>query len=554
MMRNGFNQYGLNRSWKEPKSYVGYDNFSRGNYWLLTENYFNINSEILATYNKKFIDNFTIRASAGGANRWNSLRSQNQNTDGLVIPEFYNLSNSANPLRGSNRNTEERVSSAFATLDFEFFNGIFLGFTGRNDWVSTMPVQNNSFFYPSASLSGVITDFVDLNNYKISFLKLRGSWSKVGNGSIADGSNEPYNHLSGYSPGVNWNNTPSLQYPGLLIDPNISPEFSETVELGGDIRLFNGKIGIDAAWYNIRNYNKIYPVPMSGSSGYTSRLINAGETVRKGFEIVVTANPIKSANFSWNISANYSQAHNYLKSSPNGTDRLGPIKEGERMDREFWYKYLHSPGGQLILGPNGFPVDDPYLRHMGNTDPDFFFGVQNNFTYNAFTLGISVDGRIGGVMYSTTNQKMWWGGTHPGTVNQYRDDANNGIASYIAPGLVVADGSVTYDSDGNITEDTRVYAPNSTPVNYISWNVNTSNAYLTHYYDQSFVKLREVTLTYNIPTSVLAKTFFKKVNIGFVGRNLALFSDMPNVDPDGGRDNLQTPSTRNVGFNLNLSF
>jgi TonB-linked SusC/RagA family outer membrane protein len=553
MVRNGFNQYGLNRSWMEPKSYVGYDNFSRGNYWLLTENYFNINSEILATYSKKLVDNITLRVSAGGANRWNSLRSQNQNTDGLVIPGFYNLSNSANPLRGSNRNLEERVSSAFGTLDLEIYNGIFLGFTARNDWVSTMPVQNNSFFYPSASLSGVITDFVDLNNYKISFFKLRGSWSKVGNGSIT-GPNAPYDHLSGYNAGTSWNNIPSLQYPGLLIDPNISPEFSETIELGADIRLFNGKIGIDGAWYNIRDYNEITEVPMSTSSGYTSRLINAGERERKGFEIVVTATPVKSVNFSWNIAANYSQAHTYLKVSPNGTDRLGPLKVGDRMDREFWYKYQRSPGGQLILGANGFPLDDPYLRHMGNTDPDFIFGVQNNFTYKDFTIGISVDGRIGGIMYSTTNQKMWWGGTHPGTVNQYRDDANNGIASYIAPGLIVVEGNAAYDSDGNITEDTRIYAPNTTPVNYISWNINTSNAYLTHYYDQSFVKLREVTLSYNVPASILTKTFFTKANIGFVGRNLALFSDMPNVDPDGGRDNLQTPSTRNVGFNLNLTF
>ena len=226
------------------------------------------------------------------------------------------------------------------------------------------------------------------------------------------------------------------------------------------------------------------------------------------------------------------------------------------MDKQFWYKYQESAGGQLILGANGFPLDDPYLRNMGTYDADFFFGVQNNFTYKNFTLGISVDGRIGGVQYSTTNQKMWWGGTHPGTVNQFRDDANNGIASYIAKGLVVVEGSATYDSDGNVTEDTRKYAPNSTPVNYISWNVNTSNYAYTNYsyYNQSFVKLREITLSYNVPQSILTKTFFTKANIGLVGRNLALWSKMPNVDPDGGFDNLQTPSTRNVGFNLNFTF
>ena len=193
-------------------------------------------------------------------------------------------------------------------------------------------------------------------------------------------------------------------------------------------------------------------------------------------------------------------------------------------------------------------------RQLGYTDPDFIFGIQNTLTYKNFTLGVSFDGRIGGKMYSTTNQKMWWGGTHPGTVNQFRDDANEGLATYIADGVVVVEGDVTYDEEGNILNDTRIYAPNTTPVNYISWNINTSNAYLNHYYDQSFVKLREVTLTYNFPRTMLEKTFLSRASISLVGRNLALWSDVPEVDPDTGKDNLQTPSTRNMGFNLNFSF
>jgi TonB-linked SusC/RagA family outer membrane protein len=556
MLRSGINQHGLNRTWKEPKSYVAYDYLSRGNFSLLTETNFNINTDFLAQYNKKFGANVNIRVSAGGANRWNTFRQQTQTTDGLVIPGFYNLSNSANPLRGTNAFQEEKVNSVYGTLDLELYNGIFLGVTGRNDWVSTMPLQNNSFFYPSASLSGVISDFIDLNNYKISFLKVRGSWSKVTDGRITVNGSSPYQHIPGYSPGINWNNTPSLQLPGTLIDPNISPQSSETYEAGLDVRLFSGRLGVDAAFYRIRDFNNIYNLPISNSSGYTNRLVNGGEFLRKGFEITVTANPLKTTALTWNITANYSQYHRYLEASFDGSNRLGSIKVGERMDQDFWYKYQTSPGGQLILGLNGFPVDDPYLRHMGNTDPNFIFGIQNNLTYKNFILGISFDGRVGGVMYSTTNQKMWWGGTHPNTVNQYRDDANNGIASYIAPGLVVVEGSATYDSDGNIIEDTRIYAPNSTPVNYIAWNVNTSNYAYTNYsyYNQSFVKLREITITYQVPSSILSKTFFTKANIGVVGRNLAVWTKVPNVDPDTGSDNLQTPSTRNIGINLNFTF
>jgi hypothetical protein len=157
-------------------------------------------------------------------------------------------------------------------------------------------------------------------------------------------------------------------------------------------------------------------------------------------------------------------------------------------------------------------------------------------------------------MYSTTNQKMWWGGTHPGTVNQFRDDANNGLATYVADGVVVAEGSVEYDAQGNIIDDTRVFAPNTTPVNYISWNIETSNAYLNHYYDQSYAKLREITLTYTIPKKLLTNFFMKSASISLVGRNLALWSDMPEVDPDANGDDLQTPSSRSMGFNVNFSF
>ena len=148
-LRTGINQYNLNRTFKEPKSYVAYDYVSQGNFMLSSQAELNLNTDFIAQYVKELSENFTIRASAGGANRWRTFRYQRQSTDGLVVPEFFNLSNSANPLRGENSHQEQKVNSVYGTLDFEFFGGIFLGVTGRNDWVSTLPVQNNSFFYPS---------------------------------------------------------------------------------------------------------------------------------------------------------------------------------------------------------------------------------------------------------------------------------------------------------------------------------------------------------------------------------------------------------------------
>ena len=557
-LRTGINQYNLNRTFKEPKSYVAYDYVSQGNFMLSSQAELNLNTDFIAQYVKELSENFTIRASAGGANRWRTFRYQRQSTDGLVVPEFFNLSNSANPLRGENSHQEQKVNSVYGTLDFEFFGGIFLGVTGRNDWVSTLPVQNNSFFYPSVSLAGVISDFTDLSAAKISFLKLRASWSRVSDGQIADLHPiyrfYPYQHIQAYNPGVNWNNAPSLSFPSVLLNPDIKPESSDTYEIGADARFLEGRLGLDVALYRIRDFDNITSVPMSLGSGYTSRLENGGEFLRKGIEITLTATPVRTTAFSWDVTVNWSQYRRYLESVYDGSDRIGFIKVGTRTDQIYGFSYAYTPGGKLILQDNGFPQEDAFIRMLGYSNPDYIFGIQNSLSFGNFNLVISADGRVGGKMYSSTNQKMWWGGTHPGTVNQYRDDANEGIASYVADGVTVVEGAVEYDSDGNVLSDTRVYAPNTTPVNYISWNINTSNAYLNHYYNASFIKLREITLTYNLPQSLLSKTFMDRASVSLVGRNLVVWSDVPEVDPDPGEDSLQTPSVRNLGFNVNFIF
>jgi hypothetical protein len=558
-LRTGFNQYTLNRDWKTPKSYVRYDVFSRGNFELRSENELNLNTDFITAYTKKISENFSIRASVGAANRWRTFRRQDQETDGLVIPGFFNLSNSENPLRGQNLLEEEKVNSIYGTLDAELFGGIFLGFTGRNDWVSTLPVTNNSFFYPSVSLSAVLSDFIDLTSYKVSFLKLRSSWSRVSDGKIIDPDDDPtatypYEHIQAYDPGVNWNNTPSVSYPKILINPDLHPETSDTYEAGLDARFFEGRLGVDLALYRIRDFNVLYRVPISEGTGFEERLENGVEFIRKGIEITLTGTPVKSGSFSWDVVVNWSQFRKYLESVYGGADKLDNIPVGTRYDRIYGFSYMYSQEGKLVLQENGFPQNDPYNRMLGYEDPDFIFGFLNTFSYKNFSLTVSADGRIGGTMYSTTNQKMWWGGTHPSTVNEHREAANEGSATYVADGVVVVEGDVEYDIDGNIVNDTRVYAPNTTPVNYISWNVNTSNAFLNHYYDASFVKLREITLTYNFPGTLLSKTFMQKASVSLVGRNLFLWADMNEVDPDPGEDNLQTPSTRSIGFNLNFTF
>jgi hypothetical protein len=210
----------------------------------------------------------------------------------------------------------------------------------------------------------------------------------------------------------------------------------------------------------------------------------------------------------------------------------------------------------VIYNTNGFPLADNFQRFVGNQDPDWIYGIENSFSYKNFSLRFLVDGRIGGMIYSTTNQKMWWGGTNPGTVNAFRDDANAGKSTYVGKGVVVTGGAATYDANGDITSDTRTFATNTQAVNYIDYMTNTSNGANNNYnyFSQTFLKLREVTLTWRVPGKWLKGTFFHSADVSAVGRNLLLFSKMPNVDPDAGADNLQTPSTRSMGFNVNLKF
>ncbi|WOD43883.1 SusC/RagA family TonB-linked outer membrane protein [Hwangdonia lutea] len=547
--RTGFNSSTTNRDWKEPQSIIGYGSLSKGDYFLNSSTAFSLNVDLIASYSKEINEDLKFNASVGASTRYWDNRNLSLRTDGLTIPDYYNTANSINPLKGSNWYGKELVNSIYTTLDVEFLRAFYLGITGRQDWVSTLPVKNNNFFYPSVSFSAVISDLVDFGD-PISFVKLRGSWANVSDGRTG----ATYSHLTAYNNGISWNNNSSLNYPSTLLNDDINPETSDTYEVGLDIRFFKSRLKLDATYYSIKETNNIVTVPISITSGFGSRLINGNEYARTGVEFILAGTPIKSDDFRWDIATNWSSSHRTLESVYDGSDRIGNIKVGSRTDQIYSTPYLKTPGGQLIYGSNGFPLNDTFSRRRGYSDANWVYGFQNTFTYKDFSLNVAFDGRLGGLIYSTTNQKMWWSGTHPGTVNEHREAANNGVDSFIGPGVVVVGGDVEYDIYGNITNDTRVYAPNTTKINYISWNKNTSNAVLDHYYSQSFLKLREITLTYNIPQKYTSALNIDKAAISFVGRNLALWSDLPNVDPDSGFDNLQTPSTRNIGFNLNVSF
>lgn len=552
--RNGINSYGLNRSYKEPKSYIGYGNKSRGQFTVNNGSYFDLVTDLIGDFNHTFSERFKIHAQVGGANYYRNYRYGSAYTDGLTIPGFYNLTNSANPIGGTNAVEERRTSSVYGVLDFEFFNAVYVSATGRNDVISTLPIQNNSFFYPSLSSSVVISQLTQLPDW-FSYLKARGSWSRVSSGTLGDDSYS-YDHLTSYNKGVIWNNQPSLNFGNQLKNNDLTPQTSDSWEVGLEMKFFKNRLNVEGTYYQTKDFNNIVALQMPVSSGFETRLENGNVYQRKGFEFVIGGSVIKGNNFQWDVAANFSKYRRYLKEIYGGQERLNFMRVGDRMDKIFTSVYQRNNEGQVIYGSNGFPLNDTFSRFVGNQDPDWTYGIENTISFKDFTLKFLVDGRIGGMMYSTTNQKMWWGGTNPGTLNQYRIDANANLSTFVGQGVVVTSGTATYDAFGNITSDTRVFAPNTKGVNYIDYMTNTSNgAYNNYnYFSQTFLKLREVTLNWRMPSKMFDKSFIKGIDLSLVGRNLLLFSKMPNVDPDPAVDNLQTPSTRSFGFNANLKF
>jgi TonB-linked SusC/RagA family outer membrane protein len=550
--RNGFNQYASNADLKEPYSYIAYSYISRGNYSTDVTNYFDINSDLIVNYNHKFGDALKMNVTAGATNAYRRLENVYTTTDGLTIPAFYSLGNSINPLKATSLLRERRTASAYGMIDLETLGFLYLSFTGRYDKTSTLPVKNNGYFYPSAGVSAVLSDVLKMPDF-VSFLKLRSSWAKVNTGFIDAGN--PYAHLTTYSLGPKWNNVPSLTWPTTFISPDLVPATVSSGEYGIAAGFFKNRLNVDVTYFRNRDYNNFVNVAQSQASGNTSVLKNANVYVRKGWEFMISGTPVKSKDFRWEASVNFSSVHRWLKDATDNPDGyIGQIKEGQRTDR-IYITDSRTPDGQAIYNANGMQAYTPYGQYFGNSNADWIYGVQNTFGYKDFSLSFSFDGRLGGLIYSTTNQKMWWGGSAKGTVNQYRDDANAGNATYVGPGVVVTDGGVTYDSYGNIISDTRKYAPNTTKVNYISFMQTTSGAMLNNYfyYSGTYLKMRELVLTYNLPNK-LVKGIFNSASVSLIGNNLFILSKLDNVDPDAESDNLQTPSMRSMGININLKF
>ena len=555
-LRMGVNANSQQSTEDIPKGETG---IPLGNYTISDTRNFTIDNDAIFSFDKKISKVLTIDAIAGASYFYTSQTQENMSTNGLVVPLFYNLSNSLNPVASTNSLNQSQTKSVYANLNLQFWKPLYLTLTGRNDWVSTLPVVNDSYFYPSASLSLVLSDWLRLPD-PISFLKLRSSVAEVNTGNTGS----TYGQVQTYPVGV-YDNLPTMTAPRSLIPSNVLPAASKTYEFGGNIGLAHNRIDLDVNYFNRLDYNNIISEAVSVTTGYNSQTTNGWKYDTRGWEVTLNTTPVKTRDFTWNLNVNYYMGHKYLEALNDGLTQNGYIKIGTRTDQIYANPLLKNSQGQMILvSGTGLPQVDPFPRYTGNYDPNYMYGIQTQFRYKSLTLSIKGDGRVGGKYFSML-PRMVRAGTSPNYDPKARADAANGLSNYVGQGVVVAGGSVQYDGLGNITSDTRKYTANTTTTNYETWEETVGNIQggrAESFLAADYFKIRDITLTWAIPRKELGKSGLGSAEISVFASNALLITRKASLGDDPswllGEDtqtaNLKSPTARSFGAQLKLTF
>ncbi len=593
--RSSITTYDMIRTEKMPFSAHPYGREGGlGDYREDKRSLFENNTELMVKFKSPKIANFLGINGFAGANMRNfSYASSFVTTDYLNVPNVYSFANSLNPVKAYSFNSDMRVPSAFYSLDFSLGKYANINTTGRVDKLSALMTANNTFFYPSVNLSTVVSDYVKLPSL-VSFLKFRGSFAQVrGGGAFVSnsigatpGNSYPlgygteytssyggpsYTFNNVYSTGIGYNNSTEARFTSNLVDENIKPDNRTSTEIGMDMKFLKNRFGLDIAYFNYTDGPQIFNKQISAASGYSNYTINATKTKKSGLEISLSGNPVKLNNgFSWDVLLNWSTFKEKYSELPPGVATIGTFyKVGSRVDEVYIRKFARTPDGQIINDGGGRPIVLPVAQFAGYANPKWVWGFNNKFNYKNISLSFQFDGRVGGVMEDYVRKKTFQGGRHIETVEgafgTSRYDDTKGVKSYLGEGVQVSNGTpISYDPVSGVI----------TNYNNLQFTQNATKTYVQDYISRvhgipepnmmskSYLKLREIVLTYNLSDKILSKTFIKSANISFVARNVLYFmkdKKFKDVDIDqfaGSQSstNLQTPTTRNYGINLNIVF
>ena len=529
------------------------------NGWLTeySKSFSEMNLNYLIGFDKQFGD-WSVSATLGG-NRQRTITKQYTTSDGgrpFIVDGLWSVNNLTDK-RPNKTYTEYRVNSVYATADFGWKNQLFLNLTGRNDWFSTLAPESNSYFYPSVTLSWVFTDSFEVPDW-FTFGKVRASYASASNGT------DPYKNLLLYKlnnfkvngqSSITQNN--NNQYPNHGLKPVRISEW----EGGLNLAFFDNRLSFDMAYYVKNTKDDIAVVSTSTASGYGSKFMNVGEIRNQGFEFLVNVVPVHTSDFEWNSTLNFAYNDSevlYLggvdKLQIDGaTSRSGNVSVqnvvGSSYGELIGYKYLRDDKGNIVF-KNGVPQADTKLSSLGNGVYKFTGGWSNTFTYKDFSLSFLLDFKAGADIFSGTNYSLYSEGLHKNTL--VGRTAENPAGKIIGQGVML-------DDNGN-------YVPNTVAVDAQTYynGICNNNIGEEFVYNASFLKLRELSLGYNFPQSILSKTkVIKGLKVSLVGRNLwTIIKHTDNIDPESAYNNSNGqglelngyPATRNIGFNLNVKF
>ncbi len=573
---------------------------NRGDYREDTRALVDNNIEGLVKYNGNIKGGFAIYAFAGVNARNFNYRSTYTTTDYLNVPGLYSFSNSLNPVKAYNSTADMLVLSGYYSVSVDYKKYLSITTTGRVDKNSTLLLNNNTYFYPSVSAATVISDYVNLPK-QISFLKLRASYaaakspnttSYVGPAAYPLGYGAPYVSVYGgpsyslsdpaYSIGTVYNGQTGAYAPGNRIDPDIKSSVLTSSEFGLDMKFLQNRLGFSATYYSNINGPGIRNYPLSQTTGITGFTTNAVKTKLSGAELSLTGSPLRSAKgLNWDVLVNWSTYKEVYKELPSNFANY-QFQEGDRVDKLFATVTAKTTDGQVINTSAGYPVNLPKAQYVGNGDVDFSWSIYNKFSYKSFSFAFQFDGKVGGIVQDYVMRKGIEGGSNIMTVEgavgaardyEFRNYNKPGfVGSYIGEGVQVSNGAtIQYDPiTGVITNMSALqFQPNASKAKFIQDYVSRFFNNFEHTsVAKTYAKLREVVITYSVPTKFLGKnSFISKIDVSLVGRNLLYFfpSKFKDIDVDqySGRNisngnsrepNLQTPTTRSYGFNVNFVF
>ncbi|REE80433.1 TonB-linked SusC/RagA family outer membrane protein [Lutibacter oceani] len=548
------------------------------------------NSDLLFNFQKDITEDFNAKLSLGNNFYSTFGKSLFGDADGLEIPDFYQLSNTSTNTTSSGE-SQFRTMAVFADLQLGYKNMLFLGLTGRNDWSTTMPENNDSAFYPSASLGFVFTELEAFDDIDfLSFGKLRASAARTAN--IAG----PYNTSSYYygaSTADGWTNGVNFPYNGEtgfqvgtgLGNPDLKHETQDSWEIGTDLRLFQNKLGIDFTYFENKNSDLLMSVPIASSTGFSSVFLNAASMESKGIEISVNATPIKTENFKWDITANYTQFTNIVTALAEGVENvfLGGFTVpqvravvGQEYRSIFGNDWYRDANGRILINDDptdsyrdGYPMpnDAQGMVPIGDFNADWTANITNTVSYKNFTLSALLDIKAGGMMYNGTAFAMNYMGTSKRTENRevyYTPEGTIDFDLTPAENIVVMDGVYGHvDANGNgVSSGVENVTPVVQDEDWFEGNGSNfgGGPSVAAMEPADWVRLRNITLSYDIPKF---SEVVKEAQIYFTGKNLWISTPYSGVDPETnlggatngqGMDYFNNPGTKSYLLGLKVTF